>query len=333
MKLLDLTDDLYIIQDEWSLNNPFFGEDNHLKVIGCIQKAGEKSRYAVECSVCILDPELFRGGYFSIVKADLKKGNIPCGCSKIPKWSQEQYEILCSRSAKGIGYTFLGFEGPWKGGITKIKMFCEKHGEWRTGNVAMLIHQGVGCIKCHYELVGKLKTKPDSVMVEDFMKLGAFHPETKFWRSERKDSEGRFPYWHVSCPECKEGGESTAGNLRKGKRACACSKSRQKEAYINLVSDNYDVVALKFGVANNSRRRVKEQNVSSIYNIKTLAVYLFPSTDVCKRAERECKMELECGILSREEMPDGWTETTWVYNLDKIIEIYENNGGILEHEA
>jgi hypothetical protein len=27
-------------------------------------------------------------------------------------------------------------------------------------------------------------------------------------------------------------------------------------------------------------------------------------------------------------MPDGYTETTWVYNLDKIVEIYERNGGL-----
>lgn len=27
-------------------------------------------------------------------------------------------------------------------------------------------------------------------------------------------------------------------------------------------------------------------------------------------------------------MADGFTETTYIYNLEKIVEIYENNGGI-----
>ena len=27
-------------------------------------------------------------------------------------------------------------------------------------------------------------------------------------------------------------------------------------------------------------------------------------------------------------MPDGWTETTYPYNIDKIIEIYEKHGGV-----
>jgi hypothetical protein len=31
-------------------------------------------------------------------------------------------------------------------------------------------------------------------------------------------------------------------------------------------------------------------------------------------------------------MRDGWSETTWVYNLERIIEIYERNGGII-HEG
>ena len=44
--------------------------------------------------------------------------------------------------------------------------------------------------------------------------------------------------------------------------------------------------------------------------------------------QRGCRRELDCGVLSKEEFPDGYTETTWVYNLDKIVEIYERNGGV-----
>lgn len=45
------------------------------------------------------------------------------------------------------------------------------------------------------------------------------------------------------------------------------------------------------------------------------------------KAERECLQELECGVVLKRDMPDGYTETTWYYNLEKIIQIYERNGG------
>lgn len=47
-----------------------------------------------------------------------------------------------------------------------------------------------------------------------------------------------------------------------------------------------------------------------------------------EQAERECKEQLECGVVLKRDMPDGWTETTYVYNLEKIVEIYERNGGV-----
>lgn len=102
---------------------------------------------------------------------------------------------------------------------------------------------------------------------------------------------------------------------------------RQKEAYINLIIDAIPV-AVKFGVAVNSLARAKHQNSKSIYEIQHHARYRFTDVYSCKKAERECLQELECSVVSKEDMPDGYTETTWLYNLDKIIEIYERNGGI-----
>lgn len=49
----------------------------------------------------------------------------------------------------------------------------------------------------------------------------------------------------------------------------------------------------------------------------------------CKKAERECKKELETGVVLKRDMPDGWTETTWSYNIGKVVDIYKRNGGLL----
>jgi len=317
-------DVIELSQDTWSLTKPTFGEYNQLEVIGWSgrKKSGGKY-YILNCSICAQDSELFKDGKFRSLKSNLLNGQVPCGCSIRPNWSKEQFAILCSRKAKELGYTFLGFEGEWKGNNTRIKMLCEKHGVWDSGVIASLI-SGCGCSGCC--VVGK--TKPDAVMVAEFNKSNGFHPDTKFWRSERKTVQNKKGYWFVDCPECGEIGEANSGDLQQGKRPCACSPMRQKQCYINLISDSFGVVALKFGVANNSFARVNRQDKVSSYKVTNHCIYEFTTKDSCKQAERDCKKELECGVVLKRDMPDGWSETTWPLNLDKIKQIYKKHGGI-----
>lgn len=197
-----------------------------------------------------------------------------------------------------------------------------------------MVNNGHGCPRCGIEAiiqaVGEANTKPDGVMINSFFASGAFHPDTKFWRSERKSKSGSKPYWHVSCSECGEVGESFSQNLQQGQRPCACSKHRQQECYINwLIDDHNNTVAIKFGIARDSKQRIKKQSRLSTYALKQHSIYTFPDVASCKKAEKECRQEFECGVVLKRDFPDGYTETTWVYNLEKIIEIYERNGGVL----
>lgn len=330
MNLVDIIDPEYgLQQDEWSDSRPIFGKENQLEVIGWSGKVGSKKYYILKCSKCSDDTELFGEGYFRTVKSNLIVGRISCGCSDATKWTEWQYSVLCSRKAKEMGYVFLGFKGEWKGNTTKIKMLCEKHGEWCSGNIANLISADNGCPCCKAGTITEHRTKPDDTTIASFFASGCFHPDTKFWRSGRRDLY-RTVYWYMSCPECGECGESASSNLKYGKRPCGCSEQRQQQAYINWVIGKYNqAVAIKMGIATNSNRRVREQNNKSIYEIRNHSTYTFPDVSSCKAAERECKQTLECGVLSKEEMPDGYTETTSVLNLGRIKRIYEKHGGVL----
>ena len=329
MNIEELLDSFELKQDEWSLTSPKFGKEGQLTVVGWSGKRkGREKFYILKCNVCSEDRELFKGGYFKSIKGSLTKGWVPCGCSKAPKWSKEQYVILCHRAAKEIGHKFLGFNGEFKGSYTKIIMICTGHGEWNSGNVSALINRGIGCPSCMIENSSVVNSKPDEVMIASFFASGAFHPDTKFWRSDRLTKQGFRVYWCMFCPDCADTGEAVCSSLQLGTRSCGCSKNRQQEAYINWVLDGDYAMAIKFGIARDSKYRVKKQNQKSVYDVQQHAVYKFPTVNSCKKAERECKQELECGVLPKQEFPDGWTETTWVYNLDKIIEIYERNGGL-----
>lgn len=331
MNLEDLIDPEYgLQQDEWSLTAPRFGEEGQLQVIGWSGSRQTHKYYILLCGICSRDSELFGTGHFKITKGNLVTlRQIPCGCSYKAQLSKEQYAVLCSRKANEMGYLFKGFRGDWKGKTSNIGMFCEKHGEWSSGTISTLVNVGQGCPQCGFDSTAKARIKPDSVMIQSFFDSGAFHPDTKFWRSDRKSSQGAKSYWYISCPECGEEGEAVSNNLQQGQRPCACSKRRQQEAYINLVMEGgTTVVAIKFGITINSRRRAKQQNAASMFKITSHSVYYFLDVDSCKQAERECKQELECGVILKRDMSDGYTETTWPYNLEKIIEIYERNGGV-----
>lgn len=328
MNLVDLVDENGLQQDEWSLTTPRFGNEDQLQVVGHDSGKGNKKHYILKCIKCSEDVSMFQTGYFRSVKISLTRGQIPCGCASRPRWTKEQFAILCTRKAVELSYTFLGFNGEWQGQDTKIKMLCKKHGEWNTGNISNLISKGTGCPKCSAESQSTLKRKSDGIMAASFLASGSFHPDTTFWRSARLDSVGHKTYWFMSCPECGEIGESHHGNLKQGKRPCSCNSQRQKEAYINVLIDNDRIVAIKFGIAANSLKRVKEQNSNSVYKVTNCSVYMFPSVESCKAAEKDCKKQLVCGIIQRQDMSDGYTETTYVYNLDKIKQIYKKHGGI-----
>lgn len=337
MNLEDLVDEKGLQQDEWSLTAPTFGDESQISVVGWSGKTkpwcGTKF-YIVMCTNCSKDRRLFGSGHFRILKGDIIKGVIPCGCGKSPRWSKEQYETLCSRGAEGLGYKFLGFVGEWKGKTTKIEVLCEKHGVWDSGTIGSLLHGGNSCPACKCDVTAKRSLKPDETMVQSFFDSGAFHPDTKFWRSEKKNSSNRSIYWHFSCPDCGGQGESESNKIQAGQKSCGCSRMRQQEAYINFLVDvGGNVIAIKFGIANSSPKRAKKQNRQCSYEVTQHQVFTFHSVEACKTAERDCKQELDCGVVLKRDMPDGYTETTWAYNLEKIIEIYERNGGILKQDA
>ena len=327
-------------QDDWSLHGggdggpPVFGDALQIEIIGWSGKSSNSTKYYVyHCRKCAADCELFGGGYFRDTKHHLLCGRTKCGCSPRVVWTEYQYLILCKRKAVSLGYTFLSFSGHWRGHRTRMKMFCEKHGEWSSGLIGNLLAGGQGCPLCRSDRQSEANKKPDDVMISSFFASGAFHPDTKFWRSDRKSSRGRASYWYMSCPKCEEQGEAEASNLQQGNHPCACCNMRQQECYINwIVDDHNNAVAIKFGIANNSKQRIKAQNKKSIYEIRQYQVYTFPDVASCKKAERECKEELICGVVSKTDMLDGWTETTCTSNLARVKSIYEKNGGVLKDE-
>ena len=312
-----------------------FGSEGQITILSEFCK-GYSSRkfFRVICSVCATDPELFNDGHFEIDKFSLLRGSMPCGCSKTYKWNKDQYNIRCDRKAKELGYIFLGFDGDWRGHKTNVSLQCGLHGVWHTNNINHLMN-GRGCPDCKaaatQEWNRQNKRMPDDEMIASFFASGAFHPDTKFWRDMSPNKKGHFLKWKIYCPECDtESRSSHPKELKLGLRPCNCTNEKQVFAYINILEDGTTPIALKFGITSNYKARLVKQKTKSNYEIKLFSLYRFPDVISCKSAEKECKDTLTCGVISRTDMQDGWTETTYLSHLSKIQEIYRKYGGVLD---
>ena len=311
-----------------------FGESGQVKVLGWFgELVGSNKKYTVECSICKSDSELFGDGKFLITKNRLLIGSIPCGCSLSPRWSKEQYEIKIKRLCQEDGFKFIGWDGEYNSRNSKINVECPEHGVLEGKSLSDFL-AGRRCIECRRDDLKFSLRIPDEEVIDGFFSTNTFHPNTKFWRSDRQVPHSRYragykPYWNVVCGECGEQSETLYSVLKSGGSSCRCFQHKQKLAYINLVYDSGNLIAIKFGITSKlNGRREREQNKRSVFEIKHLATWEFSSVSACKKAEKEIKAVLQTSVISKELMKDGWTETCWPHEIDKVIKIYEDFGGI-----
>lgn len=310
-----------------------WGQD-HLQIIGRVKKVSNLPIvHIVWCNICSQDPELYGEGYFKTTLSNLSRGSVPCGCGPSRRLNKDQLEVLAKRVAETNGIKFNGLiERKDKTLINSFcSLICPTHGEWTTTTLNCLLNRpkhikGNFCRKCSVSI---RNTKPDTYMINRFLSTNSFDKDTRFQRSNRLDSNGYKSYWVVTCPICSETYESYYSNLSKGKVGCSCGKGNYFiEAYINMIADKGVILGIKFGVSKNSHIRAVHQTSGCLYDIRTLGIWKFPNKAACIKAERLCKEKLICGILSKEEMPDGYTETTYAYNIEMVISIYESLGGV-----
>jgi len=318
--------DFPIIQED-DITGTKFGTDYNLTILGWISKHDGVKKYVCECTICKKDPEMYGDGLFPIWKSYIIKGTIPCGCSKGTRYSEAQVSTLAKRIASEKGYTFNHIVGDFKGIKTKISLTCSKHGEWKT-NTTDNLRFGKGCPECKRDKIVEVNRHPDNEFIKTVLSIPSFHPETKIKRSIKKNTRGRGDCWDVLCGLCQESYTSVGSKLKIGQRGCSCSKD-PRECYINLIIDNDTPIAVKFGVATSSKSRRQSQQRGCVHKVKTLFRYSFNTSAECKLAEKECKLSLITNILQKSDMKDGFTETTYCYNIENIKEIYKKHGGTL----
>lgn len=160
------------------------------------------------------------------------------------------------------GQELIGFVNGYKNNSSKVKMKCERHGEW-VCSVLHLLHSGSGCKKCGYETTGmKRRLELDETMTRlnkcEKYEFVSFIEEYKNGKSKIKmkcDSHGEWVTNVVTvlsnkhgCPSCSKCGydPKTKGHLYLLRSECG----------------RY----FKVGITNNIKRRLNELKRSTPFD-------------------------------------------------------------------
>jgi len=242
-------------------------------------------------------------------------------------YSATAWELRIKEHCEANGYTFDSVVG--EAYNSKVTALCSKHGLF-TRKVSQILYKTFkfcpGCIENQKEVMRKIA---DDQMIGKFKDSSSYPEGSTFKRNlERKDSNGKYKYWDVFCVRCNSTCCAHQSDIQRGYLSCECSKLSQTEGYINLIKDGDTPICLKFGISSNSNERLRMQICKNHVHIQNIGVWCFPDKESCRTAESECKKTLTCKVIDKLIMPDGFTETTYLYNLDAIVEIYVKYGGI-----
>lgn len=67
----------------------------------------------------------------------LRKGSVPCGCSRKPSWTLEQYAIKAKRLIGPTSYRFVGVSRIEGQKSCMVEIECKEHGNWMCASDAI----------------------------------------------------------------------------------------------------------------------------------------------------------------------------------------------------
>lgn len=304
-----------------------FGKFKQLTVYKQIKLFGKNSNNViVHCSICCKDPEMYGEGYFKTTIKEIYKDGEPCGCSKFAHRSEKQRLVEAKRCCEYNGYMFHGFITEYDDYHTRCLVECPIHGTWDQ-RLESVLNKRMCPVCAKMRTHDTIRLKKEQVF-EKVMATGMFPEGTTIEKSDRLDHRGSPAYWDVYCPTCAATNSAKQGALYLGHRPCDCLYKDQVFAYIQMFKSDDIVIAIKYGITNNVPRRAIGIKKYSVYDMITFGAWKFETSEMCRRAEHECGKSVERPALQKFELKQGYTETTWAYNLDKIIGIYESYGGV-----
>lgn len=212
----------------------------------------------------------------------------------------------------GMSYDYSKFV--WHGNHKHSTFICKRHGEFTQSPSNHLA--GKGCNLCATEN----RVKALSFTLDEFVSAARVihqdyydYSKVQYVNSQTKviitcPTHGDFkqiPNSHLSgsgCPSCNKVGFSG-----------------DKPAIFYILSINPDVI--KFGITSDINRRLSQLKRKSVFDIKVLHQLNFKFGINARALESEVKSLFETSVMSKQELPDGYTETTYSRNYQSILDL------------
>lgn len=267
---------------------------------------------------------MFPAGYFKSLKRDLITGSKPCGCALNPKWNKDQFLILAKRAAKDR-FIVHGFSEEFYGQKTKLRLECFEHGHIWNASLHSVINMRKRCPMCaNMERSRQKRYCEHKVLDRCALICEEVGYEFIGFVNGYENKRSKFTYI------CTIHGEQSAtyhNFVTIGSRCGGCSKSgydTSKGGYLYVILwTGEDNSFIKFGITNKPVvSRIKQLSRYTKYVPKLIWEQFFDDGREPKAIESAIKKSgISTKVVEKEDFPDGFTETTYTDNIDKLEEL------------
>ncbi|HCO5149591.1 TPA: hypothetical protein N8102_002929 [Escherichia coli] len=204
-------------------------------------------------------------------------------------------------------------------GTTKFYSFIERGRVCRECSKAKTIAKTIA--KEEVEKITRLNGRVDFV----YDRIIERNKETGFiLRGIVGDMQGTDFIIRQRCPIHNHNFSVTWTSFKGGTKGCKyCNTSAfRTDIPVNFYIQSLDDRYIKFGVTNRKvERRMIEQQRESVFTHRLIKSFRFSKGEHASKLEKLIKTKYECGVVSRDDMRDGYTETLPFEALPEIITI------------
>lgn len=197
-----------------------------------------------------------------------------------------------------------------------VAIFCNEHGLFKMRAINHL--NGQGCPKCGI-LVRTEKSRSSTI---DFIEKSKLVHGTKYDYSKVEYTTSTSPV-SIGCYIHGEFLQKPSHHLSgSGCKSCTVG------GYNNQCSGTFYIInvndtTIKFGISNNPKNRLKDLQKGCKFTLTFLHQFYFEDGNIPVHIEKDVKCTIPAKILSKDDMINGYTETTCKSNLSVILEIVD----------
>lgn len=250
--------------------------------------------------------------------------NVEPGTSIIKKKPASYFEDRVIELLKDSNIKYIGFainsSDEWKGAHTKLVLECIKHGIYETCSVNNL-QGGKRCRKCALEKQVQEQSMLPEVFIEKSIEI----------HGEQYDyTNVIYVNAHVkvqlTCKLCNSEFKISPSKHLNGQGCRKCCKfggfdyTKPGYFYIQKLT-NHNLEYYKFGITYDVQKRMSQQKCKSKFEHELVYSTYFEDGKNAVLLESQIKSTLNCSILEKTDLPDGYTETIDSSDISALMEI------------